>query len=77
MRTVIVPNFVSDAINAKLDAAFAKVPDAAKDREALYQHLLAYFGEHGVVPDFELQKREAALTAGKGQSADTAGDHDG
>lgn len=57
MRTVIVPNYVSDAINAKLDAAFTKVPDAAKDRDELYQQLLGYFDEHGTVPDFELQKR--------------------
>lgn len=58
MRTVIVPNVIRDKINAKLDAAFARVPDAAKDRDELYQTLLSYFDQHGVVPDFELQKRE-------------------
>jgi hypothetical protein len=58
MRTVIVPNYVSDAINAKLDAAFVKVvPQAAKDRDELYQQLLTHFDEHGVVPNFELQKK--------------------
>ncbi len=51
---VIVPNSLSDAINKKLDAAIAKCPDAEKDRDTLYQQLLTYFDEHGVVPDFTL-----------------------
>lgn len=55
---VIVPNSLHDEINAKLDIAIAKVPDAEKDREVLYQQLLEYFDEHGVVPDFELQRRQ-------------------
>jgi hypothetical protein len=50
----IVPTYIADAINAKLDAAFAQCPDAAKDREILYGQLLDYFDEHGVVPDFKL-----------------------
>lgn len=57
MRTVIVPNALADEINRKLDAAIAEVPGAAKDREALYSSLLAYFDEHGVVPDFSLERR--------------------
>lgn len=57
MTIVIVPNYVSAAINAKLEAAFAEVPNAVKDREALYQHLLNYFNEHGTVPDFSLVRR--------------------
>ena len=60
MQLVIVPDSLRNAINAKLDAAIAEVPDAAKDRDALYQMLLEYFDEHGVIPDFQLQKREAA-----------------
>jgi hypothetical protein len=55
---VIVPNSLRDAINAKLDAAIAEVPDAEKDREILYGQLLDYFDEHGVVPDFSLAKKE-------------------
>jgi hypothetical protein len=53
---VIVPNSLRDAINAKLDAAIAQAPDAEKDRDVLYGQLLAYFNEHGVVPDFSLVK---------------------
>lgn len=53
---VIVPNYIVDEINAKLDAAFAECPEAAKDREALYEQLLGYVNDHGVVPDFSLQR---------------------
>jgi hypothetical protein len=52
----IVPNYVRDAINAKLDAALADVPDAEKDREHLYNGLLMYFNEHGAIPDFSIVK---------------------
>jgi hypothetical protein len=55
---VIVPNDIRDAINAKLDAAILAVPDAAKDRDALYEQLLDYFDQHGVVPDFTLTPKE-------------------
>ena len=55
MRTVIVPNELRDAINVKLDAAIAACPDAVKDRDALYHQLLAYFDEHGEIPEFSLQ----------------------
>lgn len=58
MRLVIVHNHLRDAINAKLDAAFAVCPDAAKDRDVLYERLLEYFDEHGVIPDFSLKKQE-------------------
>ena len=51
---VVVPNVLRDAINAKLDAAIAKCPDAAKERGELYRQLLCYFNEYGVVPDFEI-----------------------
>lgn len=57
-RTVIVPNYVHDAIQSKLDAALAEVPDAAPDRDIFYQTLLNYFDEHGVLPEFSLVKRE-------------------
>jgi hypothetical protein len=53
---LIVPTYIIDAINAKLDAALADVPDAAKDREHLYSSLLTYFSEHGVIPDFSIAK---------------------
>ena len=57
---LIVPNYVRDAINAKLDAALAEVPAAEKDREHLYHGLLMYFNEHGVIPDFTLAKTAEA-----------------
>lgn len=53
---VIVPNTLADAINKKLDAAYAEIPDAAVDREYHYQALLDHFYEHGVIPDFKLVK---------------------
>jgi hypothetical protein len=62
---VIVPDYIADQINAKLDAAFELCPDAAKDREHLYGQLIAYFDEHGRVPDFSL----AALRDGTDRSA--------
>lgn len=58
MQLFIVPNELRDAIYAKLDAEIAKWPDAAKDREALYEQLLAYFNEHGVIPEFSLTPKE-------------------
>jgi hypothetical protein len=53
---VIVPDALAAAINVKLDAAIAACPDAEKDRDALYGQLLAYFDEHGTVPEFSLVK---------------------
>jgi hypothetical protein len=49
-RTVIIPNHVHDAINAKLDELLALVPDAAQDRDIFYDALLEYFDNHGVIP---------------------------
>lgn len=58
MSWVIVPNSLRDEINAKLDSAFAKAPEAEKDREIFYHQLLNYFDLHGFLPDFKLQKIE-------------------
>ena len=63
MPMVIVPNELADAIHAKISAAIAELPEgehetAEADRPALYQHLLSYFDEHGMIPDFSLQKKE-------------------
>ena len=60
MRYVIVPNEVRNTINAKLDAAYIEVPDAEKERELHYHELLAYFDEHGEIPDFTLFKKGSA-----------------
>jgi hypothetical protein len=60
-KLVIVPNELSAAINAKLDAALAELPEenrasAEKDREFLYSQLLGAFDEYGFIPDFKLTK---------------------
>ena len=55
---VIVPDTLSNAINAKLDAEIAKWPDAAKDRDALYEQLIWFFSKYGHVPDFTLEPKE-------------------
>lgn len=53
----VVPNYIADEINRKLDAEIAKHPGAAKDREVLYSQLLGYVNEHGTVPDFSLEPK--------------------
>jgi hypothetical protein len=55
---VIVPNYVSDAINAAIDKALLDLPEAEKDREHFYDVLLAHFNDHGVIPEFTLHKRD-------------------
>jgi hypothetical protein len=61
VKCCIVPNELRDAINAKLDIAIAACPDAAKERYALYNQLLAYFDEHGEIPDFDLAKNPSKV----------------
>lgn len=56
-RTVIIPNALSDAINAKLDIAIAEHPDAEVDRQFLYESLVSLFDENGYIPDFHLSKK--------------------
>lgn len=53
---LIVPNYLADELNEKLDAEIAKHPAAEKDRETLFSQLLAYVNEHGVIPDFSLAR---------------------
>jgi hypothetical protein len=57
---VIVLDYIHDAINAKLDAAIATCPGAARDREVLYSQLVGYFNEHGVIPDFSIKPPDIA-----------------
>jgi hypothetical protein len=54
---VIVPNVVRDAINQALDSTIAECPEAAPDREKFYTLLLAYFNDHGTIPEFSIEKR--------------------
>lgn len=57
MNCVIVPNFLRDAIYAKVDEAIAQAPAAAPDREHFYGILLNHFHEYGVIPEFELKAK--------------------
>lgn len=57
----IVPDSLRDAINAKLDAALAEVPDAAPDRDLFYEQVLSYFNQHGVLPDFSIVPKDAGI----------------
>lgn len=57
-RMVIVPNELADAIYEKLDAEIAKHPDAAVDRAIFFDQLLAYYDQHGVIPEFSLAKNQ-------------------
>ena len=54
---VIVPNSLRAQIYQAIDEQLAEHPDAAPDREIFYETLLSYFNEHGVVPDFSLQRK--------------------
>ena len=61
MKLVIVPESLRAAIDEKLDAALAGFPEhSAEDREVLYGQLLNYFDEHGVVPDFHIERNQPA-----------------
>lgn len=52
---VIVPDSLRDAINRKLDEAIAACPGAEVDRTVFYQELLAYYNEHGELPEFTIE----------------------
>ena len=56
-RTVVLPNELRDEINALLDEQFLIYPDAEKDREVFFSMLLAFFDEHGYLPDFKLSQK--------------------
>lgn len=51
---VVVPNHLSAELYRLIDAEIVKVPAAAPDRDLIYNQLLAYFHEHGVIPSFSL-----------------------
>lgn len=63
---LIVPNHVTEAINAKLDAArvaagFDDDERWKSERGFLFNSLLRYYDEHGTVPDFQLTKKVAVV----------------
>lgn len=55
---VIVPNYLKRELESRLDEQIILHPGAKKDREALYQQLLDYVNEYGVIPDFSLSPKE-------------------
>lgn len=57
MMFYIVPNYIGDEIDRKLDAEIASHPDAAKDRAVLRGQLIDYFAKHGTIPDFSLERK--------------------
>ena len=46
----IVPDDISDAIYAAIDAAIKLCPAAVPDREEAYRVLVNYYAEYGVIP---------------------------
>ena len=54
---VIAPNVLRDAINARLDDVLRDAPaEAIAERDALYQQVLTYYDEHGIIPEFSVVK---------------------
>lgn len=56
-RTVIVYNDLRDAIYRAVDAALEKAPQFRPERESIYKDILAYYDEHGQIPDFHLEAK--------------------
>lgn len=46
---VIVPNHVSEAINAEIERFLKINPAAEKDRQAMFDDLLAVYDERGII----------------------------
>ena len=63
---VIVPNYVSDAINAKIDIFLAEYPEATHAREDIYDSMLEAFYVHGVIADIT---RPTPLALDEGDSS--------
>lgn len=59
---VIVRNYVADAINAVIDQKLNGRPCDADSREIIFGQVLAYFDEHGHIPEFDLTEPEESTT---------------
>ncbi len=67
---VIVPNYVRDAINKRLDEALGDLPVPAPDREIMYDTLLRAYNETGQIPSFDIKGPEtpgAAMAEERGE----------
>jgi hypothetical protein len=51
---VIVPDSLTDEINAAIDRELAGRPCDPETRQYVFNRLLAHFDEHGCLPDFSL-----------------------
>lgn len=56
---MVVPDYISEEIYRKVDAAIAAVPESdkfavTKERETFYRIVLSHFNKHGVIPEFSL-----------------------
>lgn len=64
VKVFIVPNELREALLARIDAALADAPEEARaDRDAIYAQLLAYYNEHGEIPEFSIQRRAEVESA--------------
>lgn len=57
MIVCIVPNSLRDQINEAIDCTLIECPGAECVRDELYKQLLEYFDEHGVIPEFKIQRK--------------------
>mgnify|MGYP000305380990 CR=1 FL=1 len=53
----VIPTDILEKVDKLLDEQIALVPDAAKDRETLKSSILDYVDEHGVIPQFSIERR--------------------
>ena len=56
MSAFVIPSDLIDAINRRLDRAIEDCPEAAKDREFLYDQCLLAVDRYGYIPEFSLEK---------------------
>ncbi len=57
---VLIRNYVSVAINIKIDSFLEKYPEKSEHREDMYQFLLNAYHEYGVVADLVNSKEGQA-----------------
>lgn len=55
MRVVIVLNQLRDSIYEKIDSQLENLPHLKEKREEIYNQLLNYYDDHGIIPDFNIE----------------------
>ncbi len=61
VRYVIVHDELRDAIYRCVDDEIKRSGAPVDERDQHYMTLLSYYDEHGVIPDFTLQKKDPAV----------------